>query len=105
MTFELTSIEKHTSKATLKPGHLYSAMVTHTQFDGDDYDSGDALVFFASDGNFYDADSGEECSPDFDYLIEQDGAYDAQYAADGNADAAAEQRARELEIMQSRGEI
>jgi hypothetical protein len=70
-------MDKHISAATLTAGKLYIAMIE----DLDGQAISGALVFFAADGEFYDADTGDEWSPDYDYLVEQVGAFNKEYAS------------------------
>ena len=58
----------------LRPGALYCCFV-------DDIDG--SLVWYAADGNFYDANyddtEGELVYPEFDYLVRQDAPINANY--------------------------
>lgn len=73
-------IQRITDKSQLKAGFLYCCFETRDDFKGGSWECDGELVYFGNDGRFYDADSGEQCSPDYDYLVEQSGVYDAEYA-------------------------
>ena len=72
-------MNKITDKSQLIPGQCYCV------FTQDEPDGG-ALVWYCADGNFYDANYDDtEGDPydigDWDYLVAQTGAFNAEYAA------------------------
>ena len=77
-------MNKITSLKDCNPGHLYCAVVT--RWDGErDYDSHEGLYWYSSDGELYarggflSDDDEEPAFPEWDYLVEQAGAFDAFY--------------------------
>jgi hypothetical protein len=58
------------------PGKLYCCVVEDFEYN---HVYGE-LVWYGVDGKFYDSDTGEEVNPDYDWLVEQNGAFNQQFA-------------------------
>lgn len=76
----MLKIHKIRSKFECVPGAMYCCFIEeeHVMPYGDPdncstWDRDGELVYFGADGNFYGADDGEQCWPDYDYLVRQTG--------------------------------
>jgi hypothetical protein len=87
-------ITKITNQKDCKPGHLYCAVVEREAFDDERiydrpvYHSFEGLYWFCADGELYavanaigESDDIEPSYPDYDYLVEQVGSFDASYVS------------------------
>ncbi len=77
-------MRKITETKDLVPGKLYGCFTVEFDYTrGEEYDRSGALVWYAADGTFYDAETdepGHEVRPDCDFFVEQVGAFNADYA-------------------------
>lgn len=87
-------VTKVTNQKDGKPGHLYCAVVIRESFndeaiyDRPTYDSFEGLYWLGSDGELYavanavgEKDDEEPSYPEYDYLVEQVGSFNASYAS------------------------